>query len=149
MSFFCWLTIIICTFLLIINANPCIEDNDINRPNILFIMLDGLGWGDLSIDGGQFPTKNMDELMKNSVRLNRHYVGLLCSPSRTQFLTGRYAMHLGNGIFLPWDDAEIGGVPIGQPTIAQWLSKFGDYTTYGVGKWHLGISIFIILFICL
>jgi len=65
---------------------------------------------------------------------------LMCSPSRTQFLTGRYAMNLGFGEFIPWDDAEIGGIPIGQPTIANWLSQFGDYTTYGVGKWQLGYA---------
>lgn len=65
-------------------------------------------------------------------------VHLMGSPSRTQYLTGRYAMNLGFGEFNSWDDSVLGGIPIGQPTIANWLRDFGDYTTYGVGKWHLG-----------
>ena len=102
-------------------------------------MMDDLGFGDISATTGQFPTPNMDKLYTESVQIKRHYVHLMCSPSRTQFLTGRYAMNLGFGEFIPWDDAEIGGIPIGQPTIANWLSQFGDYTTYGVGKWQLGM----------
>merc|ERR1719295_712580 len=111
-----------------------------SSPNFLFIMMDDLGWGDLSMTTGQFPTPNMDSLMTYALRLDRHYVHLMCSPSRTQFLTGRYAMNLGFGVFQPWDDSEIGGIPIGQPTIANWLSEFGSYTTYAAGKWHLGYA---------
>ena len=119
------------------DSSSCIASK-IDQPNILFILLDDLGWGDLSYTTGQFPTPNMDALMSNALTLDRHYVHLMCSPSRTQFLTGRYAMNLGFGVFLPWDSQELGGIPVGQPTIANWLSEFGDYTTYGVGKWHLG-----------
>jgi len=82
----------------------------------------------------------MDALYSGGVRLSSHYVHLMCSPSRTQFLTGRYAMNLGFGEFFPWNNLEIGGIPIGQPTVANWLSAFGQYTTYGVGKWHLGYA---------
>ena len=118
--------------------STCNSDS-IVRPNIVFILLDDLGWGDLSGTTGQFPTPNMDSLYKfNSVQLTRHYVHLMDSPSRTQFLTGRYAMNLGFGEFDAWEDSVIGGIPIGQPTVANWLSQFGEYTTYGVGKWHLG-----------
>merc|ERR1719361_45355 len=110
------------------------------RPNILFILMDDLGWGDLSATTGQFPTPNMDSLYTNSLQINRHYIHLMCSPSRTQFMTGRYAMNLGFGEFFPWDDAEIGGIPLGQPTVANWLSQYGEYTTYGVGKWQMGYA---------
>ena len=128
--------------------------------------MDSLGWGDLSATSGKVPTPNLNQLFQNSVRLNRHYglyiyiiillsyrylylmainifipVHLMGSPSRTQYLTGRYAMNLGFGEFNSWDDSVLGGIPIGQPTIANWLRDFGDYTTYGVGKWHLGTSI--------
>ncbi len=47
-------------------------------------------------------------------------------------------MNMGFGDMESWGDSSIGGIPVGQPTIAQWLSEFGEYTTYGVGKWHLG-----------
>merc|ERR1719474_90121 len=110
------------------------------RPNILLIMLDDLGFGDISATTGQFPTPHMDSLYENGIQLNHHYVHLMCSPSRTQFITGRYAMNLGYGEFLPWNNMEPGGIPIGQPTLANWLSEFGEYTTYGVGKWHLGYA---------
>ena len=122
----------------ILGSSECIDDTAL-RPNIVFIVLDDLGWGDISFTSGQFPTPHIDSLFTNGVQLTRHYVHLMCSPSRTQFLTGRYAMNLGFGVFQPWDDSEIGGIPIGQPTIANWLSEFGGYTTYAVGKWHLGL----------
>ena len=113
-----------------------------------FVLLDDLGWGDLSMSSGQFPTPQMDELVSSGVRLQRHYVHLMCSPSRTQFLTGRYAMHQGFGQFYPWNNLEIGGIPIGQPTLANWLSEFGTYSTYAVGKWHLGASPFLSSNLC-
>jgi len=119
--------------------NECTTSPE-QKPNVLFILMDDLGWGDLSATTGQFPTPNMDSLYTNSLQINRHYIHLMCSPSRTQFMTGRYAMNLGFGEFFPWDDAEIGGIPIGQPTVANWLSQYGDYTTYGVGKWQLGYA---------
>lgn len=117
------------------------HDESTERPNILLIMLDDLGFGDISATTGQFPTPNMDHLYTNGVQLSSHYVHLMCSPSRTQFITGRYAMNLGFGEFFPWNNLEIGGIPIGQPTLANWLSEYGDYTTYAVGKWHMGMNI--------
>ena len=102
--------------------------------------MDGLGWGDLSATTGRVSTPNMDKLYNNGVRLQRHYVHLMGSPSRTQFLTGRYAMNLGFGEFNSWDDSVAGGIPAGQPTLANWLRELGGYTTYGVGKWHLGYA---------
>jgi len=117
-----------------------LDDDKILRPNLIFILLDSLGMGDLSVTTGQWPTPNMDALYRNSVRLNRHYVHLMGSASRTQFLTGRYAMNLGFGQFAPWSESEIGGIPMGQPSIANWLSQFGDYTTYGLGQWQLGYA---------
>lgn len=135
----CALFIFQCLFGVDSDSSSCIASK-MEQPNILFILLDDLGWGDLSLTTGQFPTPNMNALMSNALTLERHYVHLMCSPSRTQFLTGRYAMNMGFGVFLPWDSQELGGIPIGQPTIANWLSEFGDYTTYGVGKWHLGYA---------
>ena len=109
------------------------------RPNIVFIMTDDQAPWAIGVSGNkQAVTPNMDKLFANSVQLNRHYVHLSGSASRSQFLTGRYAMNLGFGEFHSWKDSTIGGIPIGQPTIANWLSEFGDYTTYAVGKWNLG-----------
>ena len=108
------------------------------RPNIVMILMDDLGYADLSISGGEFPTPNMDALVDTGVQLKRHYVHLMGSPSRTQFLTGRYAMNMGFGEFGSWQYKRLIGLPVGQPTLANWLSEFGTYTTYAVGKWNLG-----------
>merc|ERR1719464_2137131 len=76
-----------------------------------FILMDDLGWGDLSATTGQFPTPNMDSLYTNSLQINRHYIHLMCSPSRTQFMTGRYAMNLGFGEFFPWTTRRLAAFP--------------------------------------
>eukprot|EP01084_Bolivina_argentea_P289503 497160_1 len=109
-------------------------------PNIIFILMDDLGWNDVSYNGGQFPTPNIDNLKSHSIELTKHYIHLMCSPSRTQILTGRYAMRQGLGRMVPWDYTEIGGIPIGQPTIATWLKATGDWTNYAIGKWHCGYA---------
>jgi len=116
--------------------------SNVVRPNIVFIMLDDLGFGDLSGTGSTIPTPHMDDIYANSIRLQRHYVHLAGSPSRTQFLTGRAAMNMGFGTFEAWGLSEAVGIPIGQPTLANWLSEFGSnsYTTYGAGKWNLGYA---------
>ena len=81
----------------------------------------------------------MDKLFDESISLSSHYIHLTCSPSRSQFLTGRYAMYSGQGRIQPWDTGSIGSIPIGQPLIANWLKEYSSYNTYYVGKWHLGI----------
>eukprot|EP01084_Bolivina_argentea_P061947 113242_1 len=96
-------------------------------PNIVFILLDDLGWHDVGFNGGKYPTPNIDAFQSHSIQLTRHYIHLMCSPSRTQFLTGRYAMYQGIGIMDPWDYTEIGGIPLGQPTIANWLKITQNY----------------------
>eukprot|EP01083_Nonionella_stella_P280907 955830_1 len=109
------------------NMGLCKSSNTETPPNIIFILMDDLGWHDVSYKGGQFPTPNIDKLKSHSVELTKHYIHLMCSPSRTQFITGRYAMRQGIGKMLPWDYTEIGGIPIGQPT-------------YTIGKWYCGYA---------
>eukprot|EP01084_Bolivina_argentea_P289500 497155_1 len=109
-------------------------------PNIIFILMDDLGWNDVSYNGGQFPTPNIDNLKSHSIELTKHYIHLMCSPSRTQILTGRYAMRQGLGRMVPWDYTEIGGIPLGQPTIANWLKITQNYHTFAIGKWHCGYA---------
>ena len=111
------------------------------QPNVILFLIDDLGWSDISAQGGEFPTPRIDELYHDSVRLNRHYIHMMCSPSRTQYMTGRYAMYQGINKMTPWDYTEIGGIPLGQPVITQWLKALSPETrTYGVGKWHLGYA---------
>ena len=116
------------------------DDEPMERPNIVFILMDDVGWNDVSFMGGQIPTPALDSLYEESVFLNNHYIHLMCSPSRSQIITGRYSMYQGFGKMMPWDYTELGGIPVGQPTVANWLKSMGKYATYAVGKWHMGMS---------
>ncbi|HWE97882.1 MAG TPA: sulfatase-like hydrolase/transferase, partial [Tepidisphaeraceae bacterium] len=104
------------------------------RPNILFILADDLGWGDVGFHGGKIPTPNLDRLAPQSVELAQHYVYPVCSPTRASFLSGRYASRFGvttpqNERAYPWDTV----------TLARALKSRG-YDTAITGKWHLGSS---------
>jgi arylsulfatase A-like enzyme len=103
-----------------------------NRPNILFILADDLGWGDVGFHGGKIPTPNLDKLAPRSLELAQHYVYPVCSPTRASFLSGRYASRFGvttpqNERAYPWDTV----------TLARALKSRG-YDTALTGKWHLG-----------
>lgn len=64
-------------------------------PNIVFIIADDLGWGDVAFHGGNAPTPHLDKLAKESVELTQHYVAPVCSPTRAGLLTGRYWSRFG------------------------------------------------------
>ena len=105
---------------------------DSNKPNIVFIIADDLGWADVAFHGGNAPTPNLDQLAKDGMELTQHYVAPVCSPTRAGFLTGRCWSRFGittptNGLALPRDTI----------TLARALGSQG-YETCLVGKWHLG-----------
>ena len=111
------------------------------KPNILFIVADDLGYGDIGVHGGKAaPTPNIDKLAKAGVRCTSGYVSApYCSPSRAGLLTGRYQTRFGHE-FNPHVGLEGKlGLPIDQRTIANLLRSAG-YATGIVGKWHLGFS---------
>ena len=67
-----------------------------SKPNILLIMTDDQGWGDLSIHGNPFlKTPHLDSLARQSVRFDRFYVSPVCAPTRASLLTGRYHLRTG------------------------------------------------------
>lgn len=113
------------------------------RPNVLFILVDDLGWGDLSIYGQtNYQTPNLDRLAKEGARFTNAYAAqTVCTPTRIAFFTGRYPARLPVGINEPLDNIErIGdsvGLPAEHPTIAS-LLKANGYETALVGKWHGG-----------
>ncbi|WP_298865094.1 arylsulfatase [uncultured Gimesia sp.] len=104
------------------------------HPNIVVILADDQGWGDVSHNGNtNLKTPNIDSLVKEGVRFNRFYVGAVCAPTRAAFLTGRYHARTGTT-----------GVSTGQErlnsdeyTIAQ-VFKSAGYATGAFGKWHNG-----------
>ena len=114
------------------------------RPNILFILVDDMGFGDLSVMGNKkVQTPNLDRLAREGVLLTNFYdAAPICSSSRAGFLTGRFPADVG---FVGINscrarNAEIGHVDLLDPelpTIARLLQQNG-YKTAHIGKWHLG-----------
>jgi len=106
------------------------------RPHIVLIMADDLGWGDVGYHGSQIATPNIDALAQRGVRLNQFYAQPVCSPTRGALLTGRYPMRLGLqcGVVRPWAQH---GLPLDERTLPAALAEVG-YVTAICGKWHLG-----------
>ena len=130
-------------------AAPAIKDR---RPNIVFILVDDMGYGDLGCYGRMdIRTPNIDRLARQGVRFTEHYAsGPECTPTRVALLTGCYAQWvgglecaIGTGNVGRYDDAirlanqRDLGLPAGQQTIVRLLKDKG-YATAITGKWHLG-----------
>lgn len=109
------------------------------KPNVIVIMADDLGYGDLSCYGAtEFETPHIDKLAAEGIRFTNGYCSAsTCTPTRYSFLTGTYAFReKGTGIAPPSSPALIAG---GTPTIASMLQGVG-YNTAVIGKWHLGLG---------
>jgi arylsulfatase A-like enzyme len=101
-------------------------------PNIVAFVADDLGWADVPWHGSAYTMPNLARLAEQSLRLESHYVHPMCSPTRSAFMTGRYASRFGvtaaqNPRCLPWNTV----------TLASALKTAG-YDTAITGKWHLG-----------
>ncbi len=110
------------------------------KPNILYILTDDLGFSDLGCFGGEIKTPNLDSLAKGGVRLTQFYNTGRCCPSRAAILTGQYPHRVGLGHMTTNDLGHPGfrGVVSSEvPTIAQALKPAG-YRSFMSGKWHLG-----------
>jgi arylsulfatase A-like enzyme len=109
------------------------------KPNIVLIYTDDVGFGDISCYGSSaIPTPNIDRLAKNGVRFtNVHATSATCTPSRFSLLTGKYAWRKeGTGI-APGDASLL--IPLSTTTLPGLLQKAG-YQTAVIGKWHLGLG---------
>jgi arylsulfatase A-like enzyme len=109
-------------------------------PNIIFIVADDLGYGDLSIYGQtDFQTPNIDQLAQQGLRFTQAYANsAVCSATRFGLITGRYQYRLRGGLEEPIAGAsDTIGLPPEHPTLPSLLKKVG-YSTALFGKWHLG-----------
>lgn len=111
------------------------KDKTIN-PNIIVIISDDQGWGDLSINGNtNLHTPNIDLLAERGVRFNHFYVSPVCSPTRAEFFTGRY--HSRSGVSGTSEGLE--RMDLDETTIAEVFKEEG-YATAAFGKWHNGMQ---------
>jgi arylsulfatase A-like enzyme len=117
------------------------------KPNIVFILVDDMGWTDAACLGSKFyETPNIDRLARSAMRFTSGYAAApVCSPTRASILTGKYPARLGTtewfgggarkGKLLP--APYVNHLPLDETTIAQVLRDAG-YRTASIGKWHLG-----------
>ncbi|MCT4646834.1 MAG: arylsulfatase [Carboxylicivirga sp.] len=120
------------------NLLGCVQDKDLpTKPNIIYILADDLGYGDIGCYGQQvIKTPNIDQLAKEGIRFTQHYAGsTVCAPSRSALLTGLHTGHTfvrGNGQFQLREDKE-------DITIARLLKNAG-YHTATIGKAGTGCN---------
>ncbi len=136
--------------LLGITSFYCLEDasadhglQSVQAPNIVYILADDFGHGDLHAmnpERGKIPTPHLDRLAAQSMRFtDAHSGSSVCTPTRYGLLTGRYAWrtHLQRGVLDGTDDPPL--IASGRLTVASFLKQQG-YTTAAIGKWHLGFD---------
>ncbi len=113
------------------------KTRSVRPPNIILIVADDLGWGDLSCYGSPFlKTPNLDALARRGVRMTDFYASAnVCTPSRAGMITGRYPIRTGLAHeVIQVKDSK--GLPLSEITIAEMLRP--AYATMLTGKWHLG-----------
>ena len=103
------------------------------KPNVIFLMADDLGYGDIGFNGNTLvKTPHLDKMAANGIRFTRFYsVGPVCSPTRACVQTGRHCMRFG------MINVNSGKLPSGEINLAQIVRAKG-YRTGHFGKWHLG-----------
>ena len=118
------------SLLLICSAHLHGAESTATRPNVIVLLVDDLGWGDVScLNNGAVKTPHIDRLAQTGVTFTSGYVTApLCGPSRAGFFSGRYAQRFGF-----WDNS--GGIPTDQPLLPGVLHA-GGYRTALLGKWH-------------
>ncbi|MBJ7408781.1 MAG: sulfatase-like hydrolase/transferase, partial [Phenylobacterium sp.] len=106
------------------------------RPNVVFILVDNVGWGSFGAYGGTIPTPRIDKLAREGIRFNNYNVEVQCSPTRSAILTGRHPVRTGT-YAVPLPGQGKAGMAPWEYTLAELFSDAG-YSTALFGKWHLG-----------
>jgi len=108
------------------------------KPNIIYLLVDNWGWGDLSIQGSTIQTPNIDNFASQGIRLTNFNVQNQCTPTRSALHTGRLPIRTGNQkVPAP---GEPDGLANWEYTLPELLSDAGYHTTL-FGKWHVGANI--------
>lgn len=109
------------------------------KPNIIIILADDLGWGDLGFHGSDILTPNIDRLAQQSIVLDQFYTAPICSPTRAGLMTGRYPDRFGlrQNVIPPWSKF---GVDTAETFLPEMLASAGYINRAAIGKWHLGAT---------
>lgn len=126
------------SLVLLVLFSNCTSSSEIaiTKPNIVIFLADDQGWGDLSFNGNtNVATPNIDKIGNEGASFENFYVQAVCSPTRSEFLTGRYASR--SGVY----STSAGGerIDLDETTIAEIFKKAG-YSTGVFGKWHSGMQ---------
>ncbi len=121
--------------LLLLLSGPAVAQD---KPNIVYILVDNWGWGDISIQGGTIQTPNIDRFASRGLRMTNFNVQNQCTPTRSALHTGRFPIRSGTQkVSAP---GEPDGLASWEYTIAELLSDAGYATTLN-GKWHVGSKV--------
>lgn len=121
-----------------VSAAAQAQPNLADRPNVVLIITDDVGYGDFGPYGvTDIRTPNIDRLAAEGVKLTDFYAAPVCTPTRAMLMTGRYQQRVGLEIALPSAGPRDGGLPPTGRTLPQLLKNNG-YATGLIGKWHLG-----------
>lgn len=121
---------------LLLFITACAAVNAADRPHIVYLMADDLGWQDLGYLGKEIRTPHIDRLAEGAVRLNQFYVQPYSSQTRAALMTGRYPFRYGLQTLSLLPQSPY-GLPVEERVLAQTLKDAG-YRTALVGKWQLG-----------
>jgi hypothetical protein len=100
------------------------------QPHVVIMVLDDIGWADVSYHGGDFPTPAIDGLATTGVDLTRWYIQPVCSPTRSSIMTGRFPFHTGMQHYTTLAPGTTAHMPTDQETVAELFKKSG-YDTHG------------------
>ena len=126
---------LISSLLLCLSCSFALADD---KPNVVYILVDNWGWGDVSVQGGTIPTPRIDALAAEGMRLTNFNVQNQCTPTRSALHTGRLPIRSGTQkVPAP---GEPDGLALWEYTIAELLSDAGYATTLN-GKWHVGSQV--------
>lgn len=133
------LTPVILSSALIAPSTLLFSQNKKDKMNIVIILVDDMGWGDVGFHGSSIKTPHLDELAKDGIVMNRFYTAPVSSPTRAGLMTGRYPNRFGirETVIPPWRDF---GLDVKEETMADMLGKANYANRAIIGKWHLGHS---------